>query len=295
MDRSGAIASSPTDARDRVPVYARGPRVGSGAQADYPPGVAEWDPGQYARFEAERSRPFFDLLALVEPRAGMRVVDLGCGTGKLTAELHHRLGAAETIGIDSSEAMLAQSAAQAGPSLRFERADIETWSPSSALDLVFANASLHWIDGHPALLARLASWLSPGGQLAVQMPANDVHPAYRAAADVALQDPFSSALGGWVRALPNLAIEDYSVALARLGFVDPHVRTQVYLHRLASRDEVLEWTRGALLTAYLERLPRELHEPFLARYREVLRARLPDERPYLFTFRRILFHGARPR
>lgn len=253
--------------------------------------TTDWDPAQYARFEAERSRPFHDLVALVEPRPAMRVVDLGCGTGALTAELHRRLGAVETIGIDSSAAMLAR-APDAVTGLRFERADIETWSPRAPLDLVLANASLHWIDDHPALFTRLASWLAPGGQIAVQMPANDVHPAYRAAADVARESPFAEALGGWTRAFPNLAIEEYSVLLARLGCVDPDVRMQVYLHRLRSRDDVAEWTRGALLTAYFERLPPALHAPYLARYREVLRERLPDEHPYPFTFRRILLHGA---
>ena len=255
--------------------------------------MSDWDPAQYARFEAERARPFHDLVALVTPRPAMRVVDLGCGTGALTAELHRRLGAEETLGIDSSAAMLGKAPASIA-GLRFERADIEAWSPRAPLDLVLANASLHWIDDHPALLARLVSWLAPRGQIAVQMPANDVHPAYRAAAGVAREEPFAEALGGWTRTFPNLAIEEYSILLARLGCVDPHVRMQVYLHRLPSRDDVAEWTRGALLTAYFERLPAALHEAYLARYREALRACLIDERPFPFTFRRILFHGALP-
>ena len=68
-----------------------------------------WDPAQYERFRAERARPFVDLLALVRPRPGMRVVDLGCGTGELTARLHRELAAGETLGIDRSEAMLARA------------------------------------------------------------------------------------------------------------------------------------------------------------------------------------------
>src|SRR5438046_9757798 len=65
-----------------------------------------WDPAQYERFRDERARPFLDLLSLVRPRAGMRVVDLGCGTGALTARLQHELAARETLGIGSSNAML---------------------------------------------------------------------------------------------------------------------------------------------------------------------------------------------
>jgi trans-aconitate 2-methyltransferase len=59
-----------------------------------------WEPEQYRRFRAERRQPFFDLLALVRPKSQMRVVDLGCGPGELTDELHRRLRARETVGID---------------------------------------------------------------------------------------------------------------------------------------------------------------------------------------------------
>src|SRR5262245_47830693 len=77
----------------------------------------DWNPCQYERFRNERSQPFFDLLDLVQPRPEMRVVDLGCGTGELTRELHRRLAARETVGIDNSPAMLARTAAFAGDGL----------------------------------------------------------------------------------------------------------------------------------------------------------------------------------
>src|SRR5262245_43458962 len=98
-----------------------------------------WNPEQYNRFRAERSAPFFDLLALVRPIAGMRVIDLGCGTGELTRELHQRLGARETLGIDSSTAMLEKAAAHAGDGLSFARGDIGEFAPPASFDLVFSN------------------------------------------------------------------------------------------------------------------------------------------------------------
>src|SRR5205085_8107123 len=109
--------------------------------------------------------------ALVEARPGMRVADLGCGTGDLTAELHRKLQARETLGIDSSPAMLAK--APQGPGLRFEQQDIAAFQPSQKLDLIFSNAALHWVTDHPALLRRLTSALAPGGQIAVQLPMTD--------------------------------------------------------------------------------------------------------------------------
>lgn len=91
-----------------------------------------WDPGQYAKFLRERSGPFFDLLDLVETRPGMRAVDLGCGTGELTRQLHERLGCRETLGLDRSAKMLEKSAAFAAPGLRFEKGTVESFVPDAS-------------------------------------------------------------------------------------------------------------------------------------------------------------------
>ncbi len=68
-----------------------------------------WNPDRYRKFHAERSAPFLDLLALVEPTEAPRVLDLGCGTGELTLLAHERLGARETLGVDASPAMISRS------------------------------------------------------------------------------------------------------------------------------------------------------------------------------------------
>jgi trans-aconitate 2-methyltransferase len=81
--------------------------------------------------------------------------------------------------------------------------------------------------------------------------------------------------------------------LHRLGYADQCVRLQVYAHRLASREDVVEWVKGSRLTDYERRLPPGAFEEFLRRYRERLIARLQDERPFLFTFKRILFWARR--
>ena len=247
-----------------------------------------WDPAQYERFRDERARPFLDLLALVRPRPGIRVVDLGCGTGELTARLHHELAAGETLGIDRSEAMLARARPLAEGGLRFEAGDIAAFAARAAYDLVFSNAALHWLDDHAALFARLTAALRPGGQLAVQMPANFDHPSHVVAAQVGGEAPFHDALGGHARERPVLLPEEYALLLERLGYGEQHVRLQVYGHRLAARDEVVEWVKGTLLTDYQHRLTAELYARFVARYRERLLPALEDTRPYFFTFKRVL-------
>jgi trans-aconitate 2-methyltransferase len=255
-----------------------------------------WSPAQYDRFRAERRQPFADLLALVRPAPHPRVVDLGCGTGEPTAELHDRLAAAETVGLDTSAEMLAQAAALSRPGLRFERRSIEDYAaaPGSPVDVVFSNAAFHWVPDHEALFRRLCFALVPGGQLAVQMPANDDQPAHRAALEVADEAPFRDALGDeGRRRSPVLAPEAYAVLLDRLGFAQQHVRLQVYGHQLESREAVVEWMKGAALTHYRERLPPELFERFLDAYRERVLAVLPDARPVFFPYKRLLLWGRR--
>jgi trans-aconitate 2-methyltransferase len=246
-----------------------------------------WNPDQYDRFRRERQQPFFDLLALVRPVPSPRVIDLGCGTGELTGELHRRLGARETIGVDSSAAMLERAAAHTGDGVRFERGDIADFAASDGFDVIFSNAALHWLPDHEALIGRLSRALQPGGQLAVQVPANHDHASHVTAAEVARE------MGIEPHTPQVLVPETYASILGRAGSAEQHVRLQVYLHRLDSRDAVVEWVKGTLLTDYARRLSEDDYADFLARYRARLLPKLEDARPYLFTFKRILFWAQR--
>lgn len=252
-----------------------------------------WDPDRYARFAAERRQPFLDLLALVSPIPGGRAVDLGCGTGELTRELHQRTAAAETLGIDSSAAMLAKSEPYAGGGVRFEPGDIGTFAPERTFDLVFSNAALHWIADHDSMLARLTRAVAPGGQLAFQVPDNFDHPSHRAVEQAASEEPFRSELGGTAHPRNVLAPEAYAAILHRLGYAEQIVRLQVYGQRLDSREDVVAWVEGSLLSEYRRRLPRELYASFVDEYRRELFRRIPDEHPYFFTYRRILVRARR--
>lgn len=255
-----------------------------------------WDPAQYERFAAERSQPFFDLLALLEPVPGGRMLDLGCGTGALTAEAHRRLGAADTLGIDSSAAMLAEAAALDVAGLRFAEGDIATLDEDGGWDVVLANAALQWAPDHPAVLARWRRALEPGGQLAVQVPANVDHPSHLTITEVAAEEPFASAFGQDGPppdpVLRVLKPEAYAELLHELGFDRQHVRLQVYGHVLPSTAAVVEWTKGTSLTRIRQRLPFELYEAFLARYTERLLEVVGDRAPYFYAFKRILFRAS---
>lgn len=257
-----------------------------------------WKPDQYDRFKAERTAPFHDLLALVQGHAHRRVVDLGCGTGQLTRLLHERTGAAETLGVDASPAMLERAAAVAGDGLRFLEADIGALDGmvDGPVDVVFSNAALQWLPDHEAVLDRWAGFVGPGGQLAVQVPANPDHPSHRLIDEVAAEAPFVDAGDGPPPTDPVhsvLAPQRYAEVLHELGFVEQHVRLQVYGHVLRSTEEVVEWTKGTSLTRMAAHFPPEVYERFLATYRDRLLAVLGDRRPYFYAFKRILLWARR--
>jgi trans-aconitate 2-methyltransferase len=250
-----------------------------------------WNPAQYERFRSEREQPFHDLVALIKRRPAARVIDLGCGTGLLTQALHRELSATETIGVDSSEAMLERARALEGEGLRFERGDISNLQQMAPFDVVFSNAALQWVGDHHTLFARLTEMLVPGGELAVQVPANFDHVSHTLAADIAREQPFAAAMQGYSRTFSVLPPEEYAAMLYGLGFVAQSVRLQVYGHVLESPDAVVEWVRGTLLTDYEARMPDAMYEEFVERYRERLNAAFGHQRPYFYPFKRILLSG----
>jgi trans-aconitate 2-methyltransferase len=248
-----------------------------------------WDPAQYNRYAAEREQPFWDLAGLLQPVPQAKLVDLGCGDGRLTGELHRRIDAGDTLGVDSSAAMLAAAGPHAADDVRFAMGDIATWTEPAAYDIVFANAALQWVPDHPGVLRRWTASLRPGGQLAVQVPSNADHPGHTVAAEVAAE--FIDAPPADAVAYNVLPPDAYAVLLDQLGFERQHVRLQVYGHRLASTGDVVEWVKGTSLTRFKPFLPTEQWDQFIDRYRQRLLAVLGDRSPYFYPFKRILVWG----
>ena len=245
-----------------------------------------WNPDTYHKFQAERAAPFEDLLGLVRVRPGLRVVDLGCGTGELTRRLADALPDSDVTGLDSSPEMLARAAEYARPGLRFVQGTIE--DAGGEWDLIFSHAALQWVPDHAALIPRLLALLRPGGQLAVQMPSNHTHLTHELIVTLAGEEPFVTALGGWNRPLPVLGIEAYAALLFAHGGRDLTVFEKVYPHVLENADALADWTSGTALVPYFERLPPDLRDPFMDQYRARLRAAYPGS-PVFYGFRRTLF------
>jgi trans-aconitate 2-methyltransferase len=250
-----------------------------------------WNPDQYNRFREQRMLPFFDLFALVQPRPGMRVVDLGCGTGELTALLAERLDGAEVEGIDSSPAMLEQAAPRAGGRVRFRLQDIAALDDFGAYDLIFSHAALQWVPDNEGLLRRMLPRMRPGAQIAVQVPKNEAHPSHALAAELAQEPPFNEMLGGFVRRTEALSLEQYAELLYQHGFTDQVCIEKIYGHELPTSSDVVEWVSGTSLNSYLSRLDEHGKQAFLSAYRERLFAAIGERSPYFYPFRRLLFWG----
>ncbi|MFE8645953.1 trans-aconitate 2-methyltransferase [Sphingomonas sp. NCPPB 2930] len=239
--------------------------------------MSDWNPQLYRQFEDERTRPAAELLARVPLEAPRRVVDLGCGPGNSTELLVRRFPAAQVLGIDTSEPMLASARARL-PGTAFAWGDIARWAPASAAeapDLIYANAALQWVGDHLSLVPRLFAALAPGGVLAVQMPDNRAEPSHRHMRETAEMQPWAAHIGD-VHALRTgiLPLADYYDMLApHAAHVD--VWHTVYQHPMASAQAIVEWVSGTGLKPFVDRLPPDLQPGYRAEYTRRIDAAYP--------------------
>lgn len=248
----------------------------------------KWNPDRYLQFQAERFAPFRDVAALIDVRPGMRAIDLGCGTGELTAKLHGMLPDSRVTGIDSSEDMLGKAQALANENLTFEQRAIE--DVSGEYDLVFSHAALQWVPDHERLIRRIWPMAAPGGQLAVQVPSNHHHNAFVIYRELACDDPFAQALTGNEEAPAVLPIEAYARMLFDLEAENAVVFEKVYPHILENADAIADWISGTALLPTLNALGEELAAEFMTQYRKRLRDAYPES-PVYYPFRRTIFYG----
>ncbi|MER5419844.1 trans-aconitate 2-methyltransferase [Streptosporangium roseum] len=243
-----------------------------------------WDPEIYGRYADERSRPFFDLVARISADRPGHVVDAGCGSGELTAELARRWPDAEVHGFDSSPAMIGE--APAGGRLTFAVADVTRWRPERPVDVIVSNAVLQWVPEHRELLSGWAGALAPGGWLAFQVPGNFDAPSHALVRELC-RTKWRDRLGDLARESPVDDPAGYLDRLTALGCrVDAWETT--YLHVLPGEDAVLNWITGTALRPMLDRLDPDEAGAFLGDCAALLNEAYP-RRPYgtVFPFRRI--------
>jgi trans-aconitate 2-methyltransferase len=249
--------------------------------------TATWDPAQYLRWSDHRLRPAVDLLQRVPLTSPTRVVDLGCGTGNVTALLRARWPEARVTGVDASKAMLERARASDG-GVEWLEADVATWTPAAPVDVLFSNATLHWIDDHAALFPRLVTLMTTGGALAVQMPRNFGEPSHTSIYEVAREARWRDRLEKLIRPEPTKPPEFYWDLLApRVSALD--VWETVYTQALTGDNPVADFVKGSWLKPFLDALQPQERDRFEHAYRaRVARAYPPRaDGTTLFPFRRL--------
>ena len=232
-----------------------------------------WDPKTYLAYGAERTRPAADLLARVPLASANRVADLGCGPGNSTALLRARWPDAEIDAIDVSPEML-KDARASGVKARFVEADIATWVPKDAYDVIYSNAALQWVPEHAALFPRLLSFVRKGGALAVQVPRNFDEACHRLIREAVANPRWAARLSGvrdWWNVLLPEEYYDRLVPLAR-GIDLWETR---YFHILEGPDPIFNWMMGTGLRPFASALEGAERADFLEHCRGLLAGASP--------------------
>ncbi|MCX6627531.1 MAG: methyltransferase domain-containing protein [Candidatus Solibacter sp.] len=154
-----------------------------------------------------------DLLAVLAPQPGERILDVGCGTGHLTAEIAQ--AGATVLGVDRSAAMIAH-ARENFPLLRFEVQDVCELPYQAEFDAVFSSAVLHWVQPPEIAAAAMVRALKPGGRLVFELGGRGniqilVDSAYHALRQLGINQP--ERFNPWY--YPSVA--EYSAILERCG------------------------------------------------------------------------------
>ena len=240
----------------------------------------DWNPGLYessCSFVWEYGR---DLVGLLDPQPGERILDVGCGTGRLTAEIARR--GSEVAGIDSSASMIAQ-ARENFPDLRFEVLDVCAMPYRAEFDAVFSNAALHWVPRAADAARSIAAALKPGGRFVAELGGRGNTRALMEAIRLALASKLGAAaerLNPWF--FPGVA--EYAAILEQNSL-------EVTYAALFDRPTALEGGSQGLanwLAMFGGPLPAELEQPEVVRLVEQFAApRLLRDGVWWVDYRRL--------
>ena len=230
--------------------------------------TSKWDAADYAANSAVQLAWARELIARLKLHGDERVLDVGCGDGKVTAELARTVPRGQVVGVDDSAEMIRFARktfpATANPNLKFQTADARAFHFAKPFDLLFSNAALHWVDDHQAFLRCAGAALKPGGRLIVSCGGKgNAHDGF-----LALRPEMR--LARWrqyFRKMPLpyffYAPEDYEKWLPRCGFKPRHIELEAKDATYAGAEAFATWLRTTWLP-YTQRVPENLREEFIA-------------------------------
>ncbi len=226
--------------------------------------MRDWDAGAYHRVSGPQVAMAAAVLDRLELRGDERVLDAGCGSGRVTRLLLERLPRGHVIAVDASEQMLARAREElAGLGVDLRLADLARLrlAEGEQVDAVFSNATFHWVADHDALFGALAAALRPGGRLSAQCGGEGnvaavLAGAQQAAADTGLGHRFD----GWPRPWNFAGAEQTEARMRAAGFADVRCWLQAWP---VAPDEPRAYLETVCLGPHLERLEPGERECFL--------------------------------
>ena len=218
--------------------------------------MTEWDAAEYARRSGLQEAMAEEVLALLDLEGSERVLDVGCGDGRITAEIASRLPRGSVVGVDSSHDMISFATDHFGPSirpnLRFEVADARSLPFRKEFDLVVSFNALHWLPEQDAPLRSISSAMKPSGLAQLRLvPAGE-----RKSLEAVIEETrLSSRWFGYFREFhdPYLRMtpDQYKATVERNGLCVRRIHTEEKAWDFKSRSgffafgsvTLVEWTR----------------------------------------------------
>jgi trans-aconitate 2-methyltransferase len=261
------------------------------------PDTREWNAGTYHRVSAPQFTWGQAVLDRLPLRGDEVVLDVGCGTGRLTALVAERLPDGRVVGVDLSANML-RTAWQTLPRAArgrtaFVRADASALPIAGRADAIFSTATFHWVLDHPRLFRGLFRALRPGGRLAAQCGGgpNIQRLHDRAAALMRLPD-YAPLFAAWQDPWEFADAATTAARLTAAGFVDVSTRIIAAPVVQPTREAFVEFVTSVILRHHLAYLPDE------ARRRAFVDAladqAAADPVPFELDYWRLDFDATRP-
>lgn len=233
--------------------------VGGGAPSGRPAG--DWDAATYDRISGPQQRWAAEQLDRVHLAGDETVLDAGCGSGKITLELARRVPRGTVYGVDAAPSMVRHAQAALGDRGTALCQDLVRLDLPERVDVVFSNATFHWILDHEALFAALHRNMKPGARLVAQCGGRGNIDEFRRAADeVAFAEPFAAHFRGWRRPWNYATAEETEARLARAGFTDISCWLQ---DKPTQLDDARSFIETVCLVRHLDPLPAALRSEFV--------------------------------
>lgn len=239
-----------------------------------------WDSSLYDDRHSFVWKKGADLIEMLEPKLGERILDLGCGTGHLTNQI--AASGAEVVGLDSSPSMVAQ-ARQNFPKLRFQLADARSFRVDAPYDAIFSNAVLHWVREAADAVECMARALKPGGRLVLEMGVKGNVAKITAGMEAVLRAAGFAATHKWF--YPSLG--EYASLLEAHGFEIEIGQTFPRWTKLEHPDRGLREWMEMFAGAYFEDVPTDRKESLVKEIENRLRPELWCDGAWFADYRRL--------